>query len=137
MRTFIDTSAFYALLDRDDANHARAAECWPRLLSPEDLLLTSNYVVVETTALVQRRLGNRATASFLADILPVVQVRFISEREHEAAQAAFLLADRRKRSLVDCSSFEIMRRLGLTRAFTFDRHFAQLGFELTVSPGRG
>jgi predicted nucleic acid-binding protein len=43
--------------------------------------------------------------------------------------SAFLAADRRGPSLVDFSSFEIMRRLGIRSAFTFDRHFRQYGFE--------
>lgn len=135
MTVFIDTSAFYAVLDKDDANHKKAAALWQRLVNRGDLLLTSNYVVVETTALVQRRFGHPAVTAFLADMLPVVQVRCVSEREHESAVAAFLLAGRRKLSLVDCSSFEIMRRLGVPRAFAFDRHFKVLGFETMLLPG--
>ncbi len=35
-----------------------------------------------------------------------------------------------KVSFTDCVSFSLMRRHGLNRAFTFDRHFADAGFEL-------
>jgi predicted nucleic acid-binding protein len=64
MRVFIDTSAFYALLDRDDANHQRAKDVWTNLLKNENTLLTSNYVLVETFALVQHRLGIEAVRGF-------------------------------------------------------------------------
>ena len=34
-------------------------------------------------------------------------------------------------SFTDCVSFVLMRRNRLERAFTFDRHFASAGFEIT------
>lgn len=55
MRVFVDTSALYALLDEDDANHARAAKAFAELQGSE--LTTHAYVLVETLALVSRRLG--------------------------------------------------------------------------------
>ena len=32
-------------------------------------------------------------------------------------------------SPVDCSSFAVMRRMGITKAFTFDQRFRAAGFE--------
>jgi predicted nucleic acid-binding protein len=46
------------------------------------------------------------------------------------ATSRFLTAHRRGLSLVDCTTFEVMRNLGLTRAFTLDPHFAEQGFEV-------
>ncbi|MDN3514931.1 MAG: PIN domain-containing protein [Candidatus Brocadia sp.] len=43
MRIFVDTSAFFALLDRDDANHKKAKEAWNKMLNPENVLITTNY----------------------------------------------------------------------------------------------
>jgi predicted nucleic acid-binding protein len=43
--------------------------------------------------------------------------------------SALLTANRRQLSLVDCVSFEMMRRLGIKTAFTYDRHFSEQGFE--------
>ncbi len=42
--------------------------------------------------------------------------------------ATLLIAARRQLSLVDCASFDAMRRLGITTVFTFDKHFAEQGF---------
>jgi predicted nucleic acid-binding protein len=49
---------------------------------------------------------------------------------YRAGVNALLIADRPDLSLVDCTSFETMRRLGLTRAFAFDPHFTEQGFEV-------
>lgn len=53
----------------------------------------------------------------------------MGEENHGVAVTALLTAGKRQLSLVDCSSFEAMRRLGITSAFAFDRHFAEQGFE--------
>jgi predicted nucleic acid-binding protein len=57
---FVDTSALYALLDRDDRRHADAAAIWRRLAEEARPLTTHSYVLVEAFALVQRRLGPAA-----------------------------------------------------------------------------
>lgn len=128
MSVFVDTSAFYALLDRDDANHRLAAEAWTALLESGEALATSNYVVVETTALVQHRLGMAAVSSLARELLPVVSVEWVTELDHREAAAALLAAGRRQVSLVDSVSFVLMRRLGTESAFTFDPHFESEGF---------
>lgn len=130
MSTFVDTSAFVAVLDADDANHARAKKRWLELLEAEEILVCTNYVLVETFALVQRRLGLAAARSFQEDVLPVLAVEWIDAEAHARAVAALLVSGRRRLSLVDCASFEAMRKLGSTRAFAYDRHFTEQGFLL-------
>ena len=128
MTVFVDTSALYALLDSDDANHARARKQWAALLETQEPLLTTSYVVVETAALVQHRLGTEASRALFDELLGVVEVIFVGPDTHRAATAAWLVADRRKLSLVDCVSFQTMREAGVTTAFAFDRHFVEQGF---------
>ncbi len=128
MRTFVDTSAFYAILDRDDANHQKAKGVWSELLQDENILVTSNYVLVETFALLQSRLGLSAIRAFQEDVLPLINVEFVSPGTHRSGIAALMLASKRNLSFVDCVSFEIMRTLGIRNAFAFDTHFEQQGF---------
>lgn len=128
MSVFVDTSAFYAVLDGDDARHTEARGAWERLLAARDPLHTTNYVLVETLALMQARIGLDCVRAFSADILPVLSVFWIDEGSHRSAHHALLAASRRDLSLVDCASFEAMRRLGLRDAFCFDPHFAEQGF---------
>lgn len=127
--TFADTSGLYALLDRDDQNHTVAKRCWLRLMDREEPLLTTNYVLVETCALAQRRLGIEAVRVIEGDLSPVLRVEWIGQDTHSLATNALLTARRKTLSLVDCVSFIAMRRTGLQTAFAFDRHFREEGFE--------
>jgi len=127
---FVDTSAFFALLDDDDAHHARARVHLQEVLAAGVDLLTHEYVVVETTALVQRRLGLEALRRFVDDLLPLVEVAWVDEALHGEAREALLAAGRRNVSLVDWTSFLVMRRLGVRKAFTFDPDFGVEGFEV-------
>jgi predicted nucleic acid-binding protein len=101
---FVDTSAFFAILDRDDDAHAVARQAWTALLSAEApaSLVTSSYVLVESFALIQARLGLDAVRALHDAILPVVAVPWVLEQDHAAAVSALLAADRRRLSLVDC-----------------------------------
>jgi predicted nucleic acid-binding protein len=130
MSLFIDTSAFYALLDGDDENHLRARKAWKTALDSKAPLVTSNYVLVETFALVQARLGLEAVRGFQQEIVPILQVEFVTPELHRLGLAALLSAARRGLSLVDCVSFEVMRQLGIKAAFVFDSHFREQGFQV-------
>jgi predicted nucleic acid-binding protein len=129
MTVFVDTSAFLAVLDAGDANHGQATQIWQDLVNREETLVCSNHVLIETFALVQNRLGMPAVSVLQNDILPVINVEWIDEPLHRAGVSALLTADRRRLSLVDCTSFETMRLLGIQQAFTLDQHFSEQGFE--------
>jgi predicted nucleic acid-binding protein len=128
MTVFVDTSAIIALISPDDRFHHPAATLWRQWASQHPQLVTSNYIVVETVALVQRRLGLDAVRSFHDHLLPVMQVEWVTPDAHHRAVTTVLTANRRDLSLVDCTSFELMRDLGLEAVFTFDAHFAEQGF---------
>jgi predicted nucleic acid-binding protein len=130
MSVFVDTSALLAVLHGSDAHHARAARIWRTLAERDTDLVSSNYVLIETTALLQSRFGLAAVRDLADTIAPLLRVAFVTEDVHASAVAALLAANRRQLSLVDCVSFVTMRRLSVTRAFAFDPHFAEQGFEL-------
>ncbi|HYT80307.1 MAG TPA: PIN domain-containing protein [Actinomycetota bacterium] len=129
MTTFVDTSALYALLGRDDVYHDAALGWLEGARGTMESLLTHNYVVVESASLIHRRLGPEAVRILLEDILAPLPVVFVDEQLHRLATSAFLAAVRRRPSLVDWVSFELMRREGIRRAFAFDRDFHAQGFE--------
>ncbi len=130
MTVFVDTSAFYAVIDADDDRHPTAKHAWEGLLDERDTLHTTNYVLVETIALLQSRIGMEGVRTFTADVMPVLAVMWVDEGTHRWAHHALLISSRRALSLVDCVSFEVMRRQGIDRAFCFDEHFAEQGFQV-------
>lgn len=130
MNIFIDTAAFLAILNANDQFHPAARQSWEEMIKADFVLFSSNYVLLETTALLQHRFGIEAVRLFESDILPVLEVHWVNELIHKQAMSALLVANRRALSLVDCTSFEIMRQFGMDKAFTFDPHFSEQGFEL-------
>jgi len=129
---FIDTSAFLALVDAKDLFNARAKKCWADLIGSEETFWTTNHVLTESIALIQNRLGLQAIRILQEDFTPGIEIEWLIEEQHNVAMNILLAANRRNLSLVDCSSFETMRRNRLQTVFTFDEHFKEQGF--TVVP---
>lgn len=129
MTTLVDTSAIFALLDADDSHHGAAAE-WLRSEGQAQRLLTHNYVVVESSALVQRRLGTEASRALFDALLPAMDLVFVDEGTHSSAGRAWLSLGIRDSSLVDWVSFELVRLRGLEQAFAFDDEFARQGISV-------
>jgi predicted nucleic acid-binding protein len=65
---------------------------------------------------------------FQEDILPLIEVDWISEQDHHSGVMAMLTSGRNKLSVVDCVSFGTMRSKGVRTAFCFDAHFRGQGF---------
>jgi len=129
LTTFLDTSAVLAFLDADDPRQPQADALWKKLFASTEELVSTNYVLVETFALVQRRLGMEAVRSIQREIVPILEIEWLDGEMHRLALNEFLAASRRHLSLVDCASFEVMRRRGIRRVFAFDGHFSEYGFE--------
>ena len=131
MRTFVDTSALYALLDADDDNHTAAADWFSGSATvAADDLFTHNYVLVESAALVHHRLGAAGVRDLFDALVPALTVVFVGAAVHERAVAAYLAGLSRRVSFVDRVSFQLMRDTALDQAFAFDRDFASEGFAL-------
>jgi uncharacterized protein len=130
MSIFVDTAGLLAVLDADDHFHTAADISWQETLSSGADLMTTNYVLVETFALVQHRLGLEAVKALQEGVVPVMDVAWVTEATHQAAVGTLLAASKRQLSLVDCVSFSVMRQKGIRKAFTFDKHFGEQGFEM-------
>lgn len=65
--TFVDTSAFVASLDRKDINYPHATGVMRQLVRERISLLCTNYVLVETIAVLQRKFGFDAVLTFHND----------------------------------------------------------------------
>ncbi|HET6361490.1 MAG TPA: PIN domain-containing protein [Gemmatimonadota bacterium] len=133
-RVFVDTSALYATLVRDDENHPAANGALQLLKERGMTLVTSSYVVHETIALLQRRWGIEAVRDWERNVEGGLVIVWVDAEVHDHAMGALLAAADRAISLTDWASFEIMRREGIDRAFAFDRDFENRGFEVIPAP---
>lgn len=124
---FFDSSAAYALADLGDANHQKARALYEGLPNGQGLL-THNYVVVESFALLQRRMGALA-ALRAAEDLHRLEVVWVDRDMHAEALARLSRKKRRHASLVDEISFLVMRERGIDTAFAFDSDFEREGFK--------
>lgn len=123
-----DTSGFYALLTGENDEAPEAPRTWDSLVLGEDEIVTTNYVVVESVALLQARIGIQAVSAFRSIVDRFVALHWIDHALHLAALEQLLALNRRKVSFVDCSSFAFMRKHGIKRFFGYDAHFEEFGF---------
>jgi len=130
MTVFADTSALYALLVRDDYMHVRAKRCFSYFAEHSVQLLSSSFVLVETMALLQRRVGHDAAQDFNARIVPLLEILWVNADWYARAVQRLTMQAQKGVSLVDCLSFEIMEARAITLAYAYDSHFEDNGFEI-------
>ena len=128
MKVFVDTSAFLALLDEKDHQNATAWKIWRHLGEIKAELTTTNYVYVESTALLQNPLGLACVRDFQKLFVSLISCTWVDATMHNPGMSFLLVANRRQLSLVDCVSFTAMRELGIEHYFAFDQHFDEQGF---------
>ena len=130
---FCDTWAWYALVDAGDADHETARQTNERLLDEGHTFVTTNFVLDETITLIRYHLHHAAAVRFwhmlqLLIASGLVELVRVSQEHEKAAWEIFERYQDQAFSYTDCTSFAVMRDLGLTHAFTADHHFATAGF---------
>jgi len=122
MSVFVDTSAFYALADESDRNHRRAKAAYEVLIG--ERLSTSDHVLVECWFLLGSRLGRDAAIRFWDALRAgIVVVLDVGHDDLEHAREVLVRFPDQTFSLVDATSFAVMEREEIVRAFAFDAHF--------------
>ncbi len=126
-RVFVDTSAWYALVDAGDPDHGAVSSFMRRNTLP---LLTTSYVLDETLTLLKARLGHRPAVAFgeMARASKHCLLLHVTQDDEEEAWAVFKQHHDKVWSFTDCTSMAVMNRLGVRTAFALDEHFEQMGF---------
>ncbi len=83
MAIFVDTSALLPILNQDDADFPEAQRIWERLAKEQAALVTSSYILVESLALIQNRLGMEAVHDFQESFVPLFQVVWVTDAIHQ------------------------------------------------------
>lgn len=126
---FLDTSAIYAWTDAADSNHPIAVRRLRAILEAGEELLTHNYVLIESMALLQARLGLAVAIKLAKDATSFI-IEWVDEDLHDSGIRELEGSKKRHVSLVDHISFLLMRRHHLATAFAFDPDFTAAGFRL-------
>lgn len=122
----VDTSAYFALVDRSDRHHSSAVAFIRSNTIP---LATTDLIVVDTLNLVQVRLGHLPAVRLGRQLFNPALTAVLKVSEHDVREAWRLFQRYRDKgfSFTDCTSFTLMERMRITTAFEFDLHFRQYG----------
>ena len=132
-RLLTDTSAYVALADAGDAQHAVARSIAARLGSERWNSFTTNFIVAEVHGLVIARRSRDEAARVLREIdESATTIVRVSAGDERRAREIIYQYQEKDFSLTDAISFAVMERLGIGYAFTFDRHLVQYGFALVT-----
>jgi predicted nucleic acid-binding protein len=126
---FLDTSAIYALADKADPNHQTAYVKFDSALKYGETFLIHNYILIESTALLQARLGLHSAILFLKEAKSF-EVEWVDLTLHQEAEKELERIGKRGISLVDCTSFIVMKRRGVQKVLAFDPDFLDQGFTI-------
>ena len=129
---FVDSGAWIALALSRDPLHVPAHEQWNLLQGAGAELHTSVPVVIETFTFLDRNANRDVALAWKGAVYKpgVAKILPCELRDLEASWAYFRRVDLHKLSAVDATSFAIMKRARIRLAYTFDRHFAVVGFRL-------
>ena len=133
MRLFLDTGAFVAIEDLDDANHGKSLEFREKIRrgeTPFTGLYTSNYIVDETLTLLRLHCGHSIAVAFRKALegSKAMRILWVNEQLEKAAWKIFQQYSDKDYSFTDCTSFAMMNAQAIRNAFTFDEHFSQHGY---------
>ena len=131
---FIDSGAWIALALTRDPLHARAREQWEVLQAAGAKLHTSVPIVIETFTFLDRNALRDVALAWKESVYKPGTVKILAceLRDLEQSWAYFRRNDLHKLSAVDATSFAIMKRAHIRVAYTFDHHFAAVGFRLVT-----
>jgi predicted nucleic acid-binding protein len=127
---FLDTVGLLAVWNRSDQWHAPAKWAFERLAAAERVLTTTTFVLLECGNAATRQPFRREVSSLRHQLESAGLLVTPTDADWQAAWAAYDRAEAAQAGIVDCVSFAVMRRLGITEAFTHDRHYAAAGFSM-------
>ncbi len=135
---FLDTNGWLALLNSSDLLHSAARQAWASLVARQRRVVLTDWIVAETGNGLAKSRGREqfVAAVGLLRASPRVELLQVSPPLLDRALALYARRADKYWGLVDCASFVVMEDMGISQAFTNDRHFEQAGFT-NLLPGPG
>jgi len=133
---FIDTGAFFASKVKNDVNYPSAVKIERQIKAGKyGKMITTNYILDEFFTLLRARVSYEETIQIGETIRrsPNIRIIWILEALEETSWEFFKEHRDKTYSFTDCTSFVVMRSLGMNLAFSYDSHFEQAGFQIVGS----
>jgi predicted nucleic acid-binding protein len=134
LKVFLDTSALVGYYNEDDTLHEDAAKAMGKFLSGEIPLTkfyTSDYVFDEVLTIFECALKRHDLAVRIGEALQTSPRISILKVDDETFHSSWkLFVSEKGLSFTDCTSFALIKALGIQAAFTFDRHFRKSGVRI-------
>ena len=127
-RVFLDSSAIFAIADKDDDFHQTALNAYTKSRH----VLTHSVIFLEAFSLISKRIAKHVALDVLDKFRrsPRIETVFVDEFLQNAGWQRCLEFSDKEWDWIDCISFELMERNGVRSALTLDRHFRQAGFNI-------
>jgi uncharacterized protein len=129
MTVFLDTVGLLAVWDESDQWHRAAQACFSELFSVRADLVTSSFILLECGNAAARRPYRSAVSRLRKQMEPGHHLIVPTAEDWQAAWLTYERGEADSAGIVDHVSFTIMRRLGISEAFTNDAHFRAAGFK--------
>lgn len=133
---FVDSSGLYLLADRRDPNRPAAQKLLAELIKKGAVLVLTDYIIDEACTLAKARAGGPAAVRLLelVDRSEGFRLLWIGEERFARAKEFFQKHADHGYSFTDCTSFVLMREIGISDALTTDHHFREAGFRPLLFP---
>jgi predicted nucleic acid-binding protein len=125
---FLDTVGLLALWNTSDQWRVPAATAFQRILTAGRTYVTTEPVLLECGNAASRSTFRQQVIDLRRKLVANDSLITLTDEDWSEAWAAYEHGRPGDPGIVDCVSFAVMRRLGLTDAFTNDQHFAASGF---------
>lgn len=132
-RVFFDTWGWVAIINKNDAHHAKVLSFYRTFLINKGIPITTDYILAETITLSRAKMSPDKVAIFIDAIFNAVKegkivLERIDERRWEKAwNLSKKYFDKPYISFFDFSSFVVMKEKGISEVLTADSHFEEIG----------
>lgn len=131
---FVDSFAWIAAINKTDNYNEIVLKTLESLLKQKAKLITTNYIVIETINALSRVEFRKAVVEFVDRLQksPSVEIVKVTDEIYNSAWELYKQRKDKNWGITDCTSFEVMRILGVKKAFTNDKHFEQAGYSVIL-----
>jgi predicted nucleic acid-binding protein len=130
MTVLLDTVGLLAVWDNSDQWHRAAHACFVELQASREELVSTTFILSECGNAAARRPYRDAVCRLREKLESSKRLIIPTEDDWRAAWQSYRAGEVDAAGIVDHISFVVMRRLGITKVFTNDRHFRAAGFEV-------